>query len=126
MARKKGSINKDTRELLEMALDEGVDPFVILLRFANRNWRALGYKSEKIAKQTPSGEIIEVDVISPELQAQCADKANQYIRAKKKYVEVEGHGGGLLEELKDMPPDQRQELIELYVGKLRTKKPPTD
>lgn len=111
---RKGIPNKDTRELLQKAFDLDVDPFEILLLYAKRDWVGLGYPSERIKKMTMSGEVVEVDVISPELQLSAAEKACAYLYPKRKSVEVSAHGNGLLETLMALDPEERKRRIADY------------
>lgn len=77
--RKKGTPNKATLPLEQKALELGVDPFEILLRFAGGDWKGLGYKSEAYE---------DGFTISPEMRLKAASEACQYLLAKKKAIEL--------------------------------------
>lgn len=87
--RKCGVPNKKTKNLMDKCDELGCDPFEILLRFAQGDWKGLGYKTEQIVTHVTEGgmELVE-DVISAELRAQCAKEAAQYIYPKRKALEV--------------------------------------
>ena len=85
--RPKGSQNKITKTAREIADRMGVCPMEILLHFANKDWKALGYESPTLLKITADGAH-EVDRISAELRASCAKEAAKYIYPTQKAVEI--------------------------------------
>lgn len=88
--RTKGTPNKPTLKLIDRAEKLKVDPFEILLLFAKGDWAALGYDTGVIIKESANGESTFMEyTISPELRAQCAEKACQYIHPKRKAIEHE-------------------------------------
>lgn len=89
MARLRASPNFRTQELIKMAQDMGTSPFEILMRFAMNDFEWLGY-DEHQTKFTQSGAEYEELTISPELRAQCAEKAASYIYPKLKAIEHTG------------------------------------
>lgn len=86
MPRTKGATNKKRDLLHEKCQELKVDPFEILLLFAKGDWKKLGYKSETTIKYFGESSNEEY-VISPELRANCAEKACAYLHAKRKAVE---------------------------------------
>ena len=87
--RKKGVLNRKTKLVAEKAEELGCDPFEILCRFAMGDWKALGYKESTRKKITPMGDVIDVDVIDPELRMSAAKEACQYIHAKRRSIEID-------------------------------------
>lgn len=88
--RPKGAISRFSRQVEEITTRLQVDPLEILLLFAKGDWETLGYDTGVIIKESQSGEggtFMEY-TISPELRAQCAAKACEYVYPKKKSIEV--------------------------------------
>ena len=85
--RKKGTPNKDKQELRDKAQELGIDPLEILLYFANKDWKMLGYNSETETRYTPNGEPYEVSIISPEMRISAASKATNFIYPQLKAIE---------------------------------------
>lgn len=125
MASRKGIPNKSTQDLFEKAFNLGVDPFEVLLNFAKRDWKALGYNSPTVTKYCADGGTIEVDVITPDLQLSAAEKASNYLYAKRKAIDITSHGNGLLDDFMSMDADERKRLIESYAAQLSPPKPGT-
>lgn len=90
--RQKGTPNKDKLTLRERAEALGIDPFDIMLKIANGDWKGLGYKSGEITYMTKSG-IRKQDRISIDLREKAAADASEYMYAKLKSVEVTGLNG---------------------------------
>lgn len=84
--RKKGTPNKRNQEIIDKAEELGVDPFEIILLFAKRDWKALGYKSETVIKAAKNGTY-EVDTITAQMQLSAAIEAAQYLYPKRKAIE---------------------------------------
>lgn len=125
MARPKGSLNRSTEDLFDKAAALGVDPFEVLLNFAKRDWKALGYDSPTVTKYCADGGTIEVDVITPDLQLSAAEKASSYLYPKRKAIDVTSHGNGLLDNFMAMDADERKRVIESYATQLSAPKPST-
>ena len=87
--RKANTPNKKTVEAQAIADRLKVDPFELLLLYAKRDWKRLGYKSENSIRMV-NDTVIEEPVISPELAASSASKACEYLLPKRKSVEVTG------------------------------------
>jgi hypothetical protein len=77
--RPKGSKNKDIIPLEAKAQELQVDPFEILLLFAQGNWQKLGYDGVKAV----NGEY----TINPSVRAKAASEACQYLYCKRKAIE---------------------------------------
>lgn len=90
--RKKGCPNKKTQELRECAERLGVNPFEVLLLFAEGNWKALGYNRS---------------VIAPPVRARAAAEACQYLHPKRKAIEHSGEIKSPESELSDLELDRR-------------------
>src|SRR5271169_1316922 len=86
--RKKGTVNKTSVPAEAMSKELGIDPFKILLLFANGDWKALGYDSQvRIVGYSNKGDAIYDYTISPELRARAAGDASPYILPKRKAIE---------------------------------------
>ncbi len=106
MSRTKGSRDRKMIDAQKKAEELRIDPFEILLLFAAGNWEALGY--EKKTKLIPIGKdnMIEEDVIGPELRMNAARDATNYIFAKRKAIEFD---------IKDLPDQAFDQEIERRV-----------
>lgn len=90
--RVKGTPNKKTSELQEIAEELGVNPFEILLHFAVGNYGALNLP-EWTSRMTKSGEAVHEPTISPELRQKSAKDACEYLFPKLKSIEHKGKDG---------------------------------
>jgi hypothetical protein len=113
--RTKGTPNRDTQELIKKAEELGVSPFEVMLHFASRNWKALKFKSPTKKVATASG-LVEVDVITPELQLRGAEGAAKYIYAVRKAVEVTGEGGGAVKTENEGASEIVEMLVKVIAG----------
>lgn len=86
--RQKGTPNKKTQDLLDKANELGVDPFEVVLFYAKRDWKALGFSSETITRCAKGGETFEEDRITAKMQLDAATDACQYLYPKRKAVEL--------------------------------------
>ena len=101
--RKKNTPNKRTQTLIERAEKLGIDPFEILLHFAEGDWEALGYKSETKLISAGMGQTLYVDTIAVEDRIQAAKEVCQYLYPKRKAIEHTGKDGeDLFESLTQM------------------------
>lgn len=89
MAKAFGTANRQVEDLRRRAKELGIDPWDILLYFAQGDYKALGYQSPYVTKYTNTGKEYEDLLISPELRQKSAADAAQYIHAKRKAVEME-------------------------------------
>lgn len=92
-----GSRNKRTLDAKGLAERLGVDPLEVLLRFANADWKGLGYDSPTHTKVTLTGVEVEVLCIDPDNRRKAAADAAPYIYPKLKNIEHSGPGGGPIE-----------------------------
>ena len=84
--RQKGTVNKNTQELLDLANKHNCNPFEVLIMFANGDYEGLGYEKERTVSISEWGAVYEL-TITPELRAKCAEKACEYLHPKRKAVE---------------------------------------
>jgi hypothetical protein len=84
--RPKGSVNRRTKTIEEIAQANGVDPLDILMKFAKGDWQGLGYTKGTKTVYTEAGAI-EEDLIGPSERIQAAKEAAQYLYPKKKSIE---------------------------------------
>jgi len=85
--RQKGTPNKKTNELFEIADRIGVNPFEVMCMFAAKDWKGLGYSSEYETKVTKDGGTLEVERIGPDLRIHAAKEAAKYLYPQRKAVE---------------------------------------
>ena len=97
--RKKGTPNKSIDPLKERAEKLKIDPFEILLLFANGDWESLGYPAATFVKEG-STFVNEELYIKPETRARAAAEACQYLHPKLKAIEHTGKDGS------DLPSSQ--------------------
>lgn len=107
--RSKGTPNKRTLELKELAEKLGVDPFEILLLFAKGDYAALGY-DEFEEKMGAAGIPVSIRTIEPELREKAAKDACEYLYPKRKAIEVTKLPHDPLDELRSMTPEQREAI----------------
>lgn len=91
--RTKGTPNKNTQELIELADKLSVNPFEILLMIADGDWKGLGYPTKSRTQWTPSGIEYEEDTITVEMRLSAAKEACQYLYPKRKAVELSAGDG---------------------------------
>lgn len=82
--RKKGTPNKFTQDLHELAQEMGVNPFEVLLNFAKGDYKAL-----RLPETTAFGS----PTIPPELRQKAAKDACEYLFPKRKAIEHTGANG---------------------------------
>jgi hypothetical protein len=88
--RVKGTPNRTTLPLQELAQKLNCNPFEILLRFAMGDAKGLGYALDTVEQTTPKGDIIEKPLITPEIRVKAASEAAQYLYPKRKAIEHSG------------------------------------
>lgn len=110
--RQKGTVNKKTQELQEIADKLNCNPFEILAHFANGDWKSLGYKAEeRTVGYTKQGDPIKEETIPPRLRCDAAKEAAGYLYPKRKAIEHTG---------KDGNPIQYQSLEDYLRGNNET------
>lgn len=85
--RVKGTPNKKSQDLISKAEELGVDPFEVILYYAKRDWKALGFDSPTITRCAKGGETYEEDRITSKMQLDAASEACQYLHPKRKAIE---------------------------------------
>jgi hypothetical protein len=84
--RRKGTPNRNVLPLIEKAQKLGIDPFEILLLFANGDAESLGYPACKIPNSSDRG-LGEANCISIDQRLKAASEACQYLYPKRKAIE---------------------------------------
>src|ERR1700690_2536344 len=93
--RPKGSITKNLSTVEYLACKLGIDPMEIVMKFAAGDWKGLGFEADRYEIETPSGNVKQVFVITPNMRLDAAKEASKYIHSQKKAVEIsspEGEG----------------------------------
>src|SRR5579863_2863290 len=93
--RKKGTPNKWTRKVEDIALKYKLDPFEVLLMFACADWKALGYDSDVYHVEKPDGSVKMGYVISPEMRLKAAEAAARYLYSTKQSVALGTNESGI-------------------------------
>lgn len=91
--RTKGTPNKTTQELMDIADKLECNPFEVLIHFAKGDFEALGYPKEKVVAISENGEEIRAPSISPELRQKSAKDACEFLFPKRKAIEHTGKDG---------------------------------
>lgn len=118
--RPKGSPNKRTLIVQELAEKCGMDPLEILLRFANGDWKGLGYENEVYFAEKAEGDgaVIKMGyVITPEMRIQAAKEASRYLHAPKKEEIVPEP------EAIDVSPENEEEIARETLEYIESKYP---
>lgn len=110
--RVKGTLNRDTKTLVDKATELGVDPFEVLLLFAKEDWESLGYTARTETKFTPQGIEFEEYTIPPALRSKAAAEACQYLYPKRKAVE-QTVDPELMERLKVLDNMSDEQLLKI-------------
>jgi hypothetical protein len=107
--RGKGTPNKNTLPLQQLADKLGCSPFEILCRFAIGDAKGLGYATDIVHSTTSKGEIIEKPLIGPELRIKAASEAAQYLYPKRKAIE---HSGEITSvQVEKLKPEQINSIL---------------
>lgn len=93
--RQKGSLNKRTLVVEEIAAKFDIDPFEALMMFVANDWEGLGYDNEMYFKEGANGEVKMGYVITPEMRMQAAKEASKYLYSQKKAVELSTNDTGI-------------------------------
>lgn len=91
--RTKGTPNKSTLPLKQKAEELGIDPFKILLLFAEGDWQALGYKEEQFISSANDNGTYYKYTIDPSVRKTAAKEACEFIFPKLKAIEHTGKDG---------------------------------
>lgn len=88
--RAKGTPNKRTQELIEIAGDLDCNPFEILCMIAMNDWEGLGYHDGEVQKESKQGHTFYEERIKLEHRLAAAREAAQYLYPKRKAIEIQG------------------------------------
>jgi hypothetical protein len=111
--RPKGVPNKRTLEAARIAEEMGIDPFRILLHFANNDFYAL-YPEEAHLRPKRGEMRPKHHNIPQQFRVDSAKEATKYILPQRKAIEMTGEDGGPIEAYFSMPEDARKKrLMEL-------------
>lgn len=91
--RVKGSVNKRTRTIEEIAAKFSIDPFEVLMMVATNDWKGLGYENaNKVIVGEKAG--IEFSLEEPNVKlsdrVQAAKEASRYLYAQKQAIALSG------------------------------------
>lgn len=114
--RQKGTPNKRTSDLRAKAAELGVDPFEILLLYAKRDWKSLGFESATVVRATSKGETFDEDRITAKMQMDAAAEACQYLEPKRKAIELSNDPENPIEPKLKVTPENMLELVQLVRG----------
>lgn len=88
MARTKGSKNKHTFQVEEIAQKFDCEPFEILMRIATGDWKWFGFQSESKTAYSPQGiEMDELNIPFKE-RVSAAKEASRYLYSQKQSVAI--------------------------------------
>ena len=96
MPRPKGSQNRRTRLIEEIASKFDLDPFEVLMMTLNGDWRGLGYESESRTSFTSAGIEFEEPAIKLSDRVAAAKEACKYLYAQKQAVALSTGESGIL------------------------------
>ena len=104
----KGSKNWKTVLVEETARRLGCDPFAVIVRFCNGDWKGLGYENECFFVEKPDGATIMRYVITPEMRLDAAKTAVKYLYAQKQSVALTTEKDGIKIEIVDYSKDKNE------------------
>lgn len=93
MGRPKGSKNKHSFKVEEIAQKFEVEPFEYMMRIAAGDWKFFGFDGPTKTTFTPQGIEIEELNIPIKERAQMAKEASKYLYSAKQAVQVSGEMG---------------------------------
>jgi hypothetical protein len=88
MGRPKGAKNIRSFDAEILAARLGINPLEIVMKFAAGDWKGLGYESDRYEIETPSGNIKQVFVITPNMRLDASKEASKYLFSQKKSIEL--------------------------------------
>ncbi len=88
--RQKGTQNKRSSTVVEIAERLGVDPFEVLMMIVANDWEGLGYDSPEVMKVVAGGASYHEDRISLRDRLDAAKDAARYLYSQKKSIEITG------------------------------------
>lgn len=93
--REKGTPNKRSFEVEEIAAKFEMDPFEVLMMFVCNDWEGLGYEGPTRTIVTAKMMEIEVLNISPDMRLTAAKEASKYLHAQKKSLDFSGESSAI-------------------------------
>lgn len=106
--RSKGTPNKRTLLVEEIAAKYDLDPFDFLMKVVNNDWKALGFSEEKKTIFTPQGIEMEENNIKLDHRIQAAKFASKYLYSEKKPLELDDNKQSITIEIKDYTSTPQQ------------------
>lgn len=95
MPRPKGSLNRRTRLVEEIAKQFDLDPFEVLMMVAAGDWKGLGYDSQMRTSFAASGIEFEEQWIKLSDRVTAAKEAAKYLYAAKQSVAISTGDSGI-------------------------------
>lgn len=86
--RKKGTPNKSSLQVKEIAEKLNFSPFEVMALFAMGDWKSLGYDEEQYSEFDKNGGIILKDRITPQMRLDAAKAAAPFIHPKLSSIEA--------------------------------------
>lgn len=86
--RTKGTPNKRSQHVEEIASRFKLDPFELLMMVVSGDWKGLGYDSPSTTSYSPAGIEFEELNITLDHRIQAAKEASKYLYSQKKAVEI--------------------------------------
>lgn len=93
--RTKGSKNRRTLMVEDIAAKFDIDPFEVLMMIAAGDWAALGYEAKTKTSFTQAGIEIEEDNVPLACRVQAAKEAAKYLYAQKQSVALSTGDAGI-------------------------------
>lgn len=93
--RSKGTPNKRTLLVEEMAAKYGVDPFEVLLMVATGDWKGLGFDAASKVSYSNAGIEFEEPNIKLSDRVQAAKEAAKYLHSQKQSVAISTGDSGI-------------------------------
>lgn len=93
--RQKGSANKRTQLVEEIAARFDIDPFEVLMMVAAGDWEGLGYDMKSKISYTNAGIEFEEDHIKLSDRVQAAKEASKYLYSQKQSVALSTGDSGI-------------------------------
>lgn len=85
--RQKGSINKRTKLVEEIAARFKLDPFEVLMMVSNGDWKGLGYPAQSKVSYSPAGIEFEEDYIKLSDRVAASKDAAKYLHSPKQAID---------------------------------------
>ncbi len=95
MPRPKGSKNRRTRLVEEIADRFDIDPFEVLMMIAAGDWKGLGYETKSKITYTAQGIEVEEENVPLAQRCQAAKEAAKYLYAQKQSVSLSTGDSGV-------------------------------